>query len=181
MLERHRFRVWGDFPLLLHNPAQMRRNEGVKQKKIPTPEEEAAAGLYLVEGGFGIPSVAFRSALLNGLKNKKVGKASAISVFQAAVFNVDEFCLLIDGEGNPLLKYGIDTRRAVVQRQGILRSRPRFEKGWGCILELEIDVDMVSPEQVVEHLNVAGLVVGVGDFRIEKRGPFGRFHVELMK
>lgn len=182
MLQRFKFRVTGDFPLLTHNPAQMRRSDGgVKSKKIPSAEEEAEAGLYKIDEGFALPSVSFRSALLNGLKNKKVGKASAISVFQAAVFNIDEHCLLIDGKGKPIKEYNIDTRRAVVQRQGILRSRPRFEKGWGCLLELEIDTDMVSPEQVVEHLNNAGLVIGVGDFRIEKRGPFGRFHVELVK
>jgi len=176
-------KVTGIFSLLTHNPAQMQVvNRGPKTKRIPSPEEEAAAGLYFDDdGNYCIPSIAFRSALLNGLKNKKVGKASAISVFQAAVFNMDELCILIDPETDePLKEYKIDTRRAIVQRQGVMRSRPRFDK-WGCYLTLSIDTDIVTPEQVEEHLNIAGQIIGVGNYRIEKRGPFGKFKVELVE
>jgi hypothetical protein len=33
---------------------------------------------------------------------------------------------------------------------------------------------------VEEALNIAGQVIGVGDFRIEKRGTFGKFKAELV-
>lgn len=182
-LKLSKFKVTGLFPVMTHNPAQMRRaSEGATKKKIPSEEDEAKAGLYLDEkGNYCLPSGGFRSSLLNGLKNKKVGKASAISVFQAAVFNVDELTVLVNPKtGEPLKEYKIDTRRAIIQRQGILRSRPRFEK-WGGILSLQIDEDITTPEQVEENLNIAGQVIGVGDFRIEKRGMFGKFKVELME
>jgi hypothetical protein len=182
-LKLSKFRVTGLFPLLTHNPAQMRRADGAAtKKKIPSEENEAKAGLYLGEkGNFCLPSMGFRSALLSGLKNKKVGKVSAISIFQAAVFTVDELTVLVNPKtGDPLKDYKIDTRRAIIQRQGILRSRPRFEK-WGCTLFLQIDEDITTPKQVEENLNIAGQVIGIGDFRIEKRGMFGKFKVELMK
>jgi hypothetical protein len=177
-----KIKITGIFPLLTHNPQSMIRDPKVKNKKLPTIEEEAESGVYRNEkGNICIPSCSFRASLLNGLKNKKIGKSSAISVFQAAVFNIDEFSVLIDPQtGKPLKKYTIDSRRAVVQRQGIIRNRPRFEK-WGCYLILQIDEDVVSPEIVVENLNNAGMICGVGDFRIEKRGPFGRFSAELIK
>jgi hypothetical protein len=109
-----------------------------------------------------------------------VGRSSAVSVFQAAVFNVDEYSVLVDPENDkPLREYCIDTRRAIVQRNGVLRSRPKFEK-WGCYVHLEIDLDITNPQQVEEALNMAGQTVGVGDFRIEKRGMFGKFKAELM-
>jgi len=179
----HKFKVTGLFPLLTHNPAQMGgASRGPKTKKIPSPEEEAEIGTYRdEEGHYCIPSMGFRASFLNGLKNKKVGRSSAISVFQAAVFNIDELCVLIDPETDqPLEEYRIDTRRAVVQRQGVMRSRPRFEK-WGCYLFLQIDEDIVSPEMVEENLNISGQIVGVGDFRIEKRGIFGKYRAELIK
>lgn len=177
-----KFRITGIFPLLTHNPAGMQPNvNSPKAKKIPTPEEEARAGLYIDDdGNYCIPSRSFRSALLNGLKGKKVGKTSAVSVFQAAVFNVDEYSVLIDPDtGKPLRKYSIDIRRAIVQRNGVLRSRPRFEK-WGCYVYLEVDLDITTPQQVEEALNIAGQIIGVGDFRIEKRGMFGKFKAELV-
>jgi len=156
-----------------------RQDGGAKLRKIPTPEDEAMAGLYVLEdGAYGMRGEAYRSALLNGLKNKKVGRASAISVFQAAVFSVKEWVTLVDPKTKkPLKEYAVDSRRAIVQRQGVIRSRPRFEE-WGAYVPLFIDTEMVSADQVLEHLNVAGRIIGVGDYRIEKRGMFGRFKAE---
>jgi len=176
------YKITGIFPLLTHNPSSMAVASGNPQtKKIPSPEEEARAGLYIdSDGHFCLPSIAFRSALLNGLKGKKVGRYSAISVFQAAVFNVDEFTVLRDpATDEPLRDYVIDTRRAIVQRNGVLRSRPRFNK-WGCYVRLDVDLDITTPQQVEEALNVAGQIIGVGDYRIEKRGMFGKFKAELV-
>jgi hypothetical protein len=178
-----KYKITGLFPLLTHSPAGMRQAANApKVKKIPSPEDEAQAGLYIDnDGNYCIPSIAFRSALLNGLKGKKIGKVGAISVFQAAVFNVDELSPLVDPEtGRALREYTIDTRRAIVQRQGILRNRPRFEK-WGCNVFLQIDLEITTPEQVEEALNTAGQIIGVGDFRIEKRGMFGKFQAELVE
>jgi hypothetical protein len=185
-LGAHRFQVTGIFPLLTHNPKAMgAASAGPKIRKIPTPEEEALAGCYRdAKGNFCIPAVAFRSSLLNSLKNKKFGKSSAISVMQAAVFNhpASELAVLCDPDtGKPLTKYEIDTRRAIIQRNGVMRSRPRFES-WACEITLVIDGDsVVSPEMIEEHLNIAGQSIGVGDFRIERRGFFGAFKVELVK
>jgi hypothetical protein len=184
-LENHIWKIVGDFDLLTHNPANMRRpteTGAVKGKKIPTADAEAEAGLYpLKDGTYAFPSVGCRSSLLNGLKNKKVGKASAISVFQAAVFNDTEWCQLLDRKTEkPLKEYTVDSRRAVVQRQGIIRSRPRFSE-WMFKLDLLVDTEMVSVDQVTDNLNVAGKIIGIGDFRVEKRGPFGRFHAELVE
>ena len=163
-LQIFKYKVSGipPFALLTHNPASMRRTEAntVKTKKIPSAEDEARAGLYLdEEGHFMVNTVGFRSSLLNGAKGKKVGKASAISVLQATVFNVDELAILIDPKTEkPIKSYIVDTRRAIIQRQGIMRSRPRFNS-WACFLYLQIDTDVITPEMVEENLNVAGQMV----------------------
>jgi len=179
--QTHKFKITGILPLLTHNPAGMKpATKGPGLKKIPSAEDEAKGGLYENDKGqFCVPSVAFRSALLNGLKFKKIGKKSAISVFQAFVLPVDEFTVLVDPETRkPLKDYVIDTRRAVIQRSGILRSRPKFPI-WGCDLQLSIDEDGTEPEMVAENLNIAGSIIGVGDFRVEKKGMFGTFTAEL--
>jgi len=182
-MELARFRITGERALLTHNPAAMARADGKpKQKRIPAPAEEADAGVYRdSEGNFCLPAIAFRSALLEGLKGKKVGRTAAGTHFSASVFTVDELCVLVDPEsGDPLTEYAIDTRRAVVQRNGILRSRPRFER-WSCSLVLEIDTDRIAPEQVATELNEAGQIVGVGDYRLGRKGIFGKFRAELEK
>jgi hypothetical protein len=181
-LELIKIKITGIFPLLTHSPKGMKREEGIKTKKIPSVEDEVESGIYRDEkGNICIPSCAFRSSLLNGLKNKKIGKSSAISVFQAAVFNVDELSILINPKtGEPIETFDIDSRRCIIQRQGIIRNRPRFNE-WGCYLYVQIDTSILTPEQVVENLNNSGMIIGVGDFRIEKRGPFGRYSAELVE
>jgi hypothetical protein len=122
----------------------------------------------------------FRSALLNGLKGKKIGKMGAATVFQPAVFNVDQFCVLVDPDTEkPLTKYEIDTRPAVIGRSRVIRSRPRYDS-WSCTLFFEIDEEVLTAKQVEEQLNVAGRVAGVGDYRVNRKGPFGRFTAELI-
>lgn len=180
-LTRHRFKVTGVFPLLTHNPSGMQQaNGGARTKKIPSPEDEARTGLYIDEdGNYCIPSISFRNCLLTGLKGKRIGKIGAATVIQPAVFNSDELTVIRDPDTwEPLKEYVIDSRRAMVQKQGIVRNRPRFNR-WGCLLTLLIDENIVTPEQIVEHLNEAGTTTGVGDFRIEKRGQFGSFVAEL--
>ena len=35
----------------------------------------------------------------------------------------------------------------------------------------------VSPEQIINYFNIGGFGVGVGEWRPEKDGQWGRFHV----
>ena len=183
-----KFKVIGVFPLLTNNPASMAEDEEEtkpkpkpKNKNYGTPEEQAKKGLYLNEkGNFCIPSCAFRASILNGAKNYKIGKNSAISILQASIFNVDELSILFDPETEkPLKKFSVDSRRVIIQKQGIIRHRPKFEK-WGCFLHLQIDPNYINAEIVKEYLNIAGTKIGVGDFRVEKKGSFGKFFVKIL-
>ena len=86
-----------------------------------------------------------------------------------------EMLVLIDWDGEPLREYEIDSRRAVVQGQGIIRSRPRFEQ-WACEFEIIYDTALVTNAQALLPIVAdAGARIGVGDFRPEKNGWFGRF------
>jgi len=105
--------------------------------------------------------------------------------FAASVFLVNETCVLYRAS-NPKKKitatdedWEIDTRRVTIQRQGILRSRPKISD-WGCVLEFEYDEELIQPELIASVLENAGKSPGVGDYRVGKKGPFGRFTVELM-
>jgi hypothetical protein len=176
-IKKTTFKVVGLSPLLTNNPASMSTQDGgPKKKKIPSPEEEAKAGLYVnANGCYYIPSIAFRSALLAAMVGKKIGKRAARTIMAASVFNADEQTILIDPDTEkPLTEYVIDSRRAVVQGQGITRHRPRFDK-WAAKVTFEIDEEMMPVKAVEEWLNEAGTMAGGGDYRVNKRGPFGRF------
>lgn len=181
-----KLRIDSTGPLLMHNPASMGNQQGpdgVKTRRIPKPKEEAEQGVYSDNNGdFYLPADAFRISLLSAAKGRRIGKFAAASILAGSVFPVGETCTLWNPKTNkPIKKYDkIYTCRAVVQRQGVLRSRPQID-AWWCELELEIDMDFVpEPEMIVGLYNIAGRIIGVGDFRPEKKGRFGRYRVTLL-
>jgi hypothetical protein len=161
--------------LLLHNPAGMGASNGGK-KVIPTSEQEAKTACYHMEDGetLAIPGWNLSRSLVQAAKAFKDGKVSMSKIVAGGV--AVEPAMLSFGTK----KYAIDTRRAVVQRQGILRSRPLL-KDWTLEFDLLVNEEDVSAKAfpilraIVED---AGRRVGLGDFRVEKNGPFGKFVVE---
>jgi hypothetical protein len=187
-----RFQVTGISPLLLHNPAGMQQASapGIKVKRIPTPEEEAEASTYRLEGGqLYLQSIALRSALIAASKGRKIGKTAAAQVFSAALFTLAEACpltlpdgTLLAGKAGEPHGYVIDMRRAVVQNNGVTRCRPKLPE-WQCQVAFEYDPDFLTPNVIEEAFSLAGRIVGVGDYRPRAPkggagGPFGRFRVE---
>lgn len=68
----------------------------------------------------------------------------------------------------------VDRRPVVVMRARIVRSRPMLSK-WALNFSIEYDEDEITKGTLKEILDYAGRRVGIGDFRPEKGGPFGRF------
>ena len=176
---RLRVVVDGISPLLTHNPESMSTSgaDAKKGGRIPTPEVEAEAGCYRLEdGSFGIKGEAFRSSDLGAAGAWKMKKTSARSRI-AHIRVVEELVQLQRRDGTPIDEYVIDRRRAIVQRAGIIRCRPRFDE-WSCTFTIEFDPALVpDPKLIVDILQDAGGRIGVGDYRPSKNGWFGRFVV----
>lgn len=62
-----------------------------------------------------------------------------------------------------------------------LRYRPIFEN-WYCDLVLEVDTAYgLSMDDIINVINAGGSGCGVGEWRPERDGIFGRYHVEMVK
>jgi len=57
-----------------------------------------------------------------------------------------------------------------------IRYRAEF-KGWRASVRLAYNKHALSSAQIVNLFNLAGFGVGIGEWRPEKDGQFGRFHV----
>jgi hypothetical protein len=166
-------------PLLTHNPQSM----GIelppgKGSRIPEADVEAEAGVYRNQNGVCcLKGEAFRASLLGASSAWKAkGKKTTRSLFSHIVV-VEELVELTYRDGTPIKEYVIDARRAIVQRQGIVRRRPRFDE-WSATFTFEYDPQIVDRiGLVIDVLADAGQRMGVGDFRPAKNGPFGRFSV----
>jgi hypothetical protein len=173
------------YGLMMHNPAgsMKRSSEGMGKKTIPTPEEEAEAGTYRMEDGtLYVPSHAIRGAILNATIGMKIGKRAARLIFASALFTSSEQCALFTQNGKsrkPITKFRIDTRRAVVQRSGVLRSRPILDE-WACEVEFNYDEDFLSLDNIDMAIERAGKIAGLLEYRPERTGPYGRFTAERL-
>ena len=103
-------------------------------------------------------------------------RKSALDLFRAGVAALTELAPVIPaGKDQPSREWDyLDSRRVMVQRQGVTRMRPAFLAGWTATVQLAVlTPEYISAQDLLDTLNKAGLLVGVGDFR----PTFGRFAV----
>lgn len=119
-----------------------------------------------------IPGEYFRRAIVSAAKFKQDPRSprkSAMDLFNAAVVSLTGLATL----GVAHWDYE-DRRRAVVQRNGVNRTRPAMKAGWECEIEILCNLpEYVPADMLHEVLCNAGRLIGVGDFR----PSYGRFSV----
>lgn len=176
------FKVVGISPLLQNNPAEFigSNDEGgiTSGKKKYNDEEEARLRTYVSPDGFFChPCESFTRAMVKAVGGKKFGKLFATAAIKGSVFIQEPFAIIEDADGKPATKYTIDRRPVTVGKARVLRCRPCWSN-WKMKVALEIDTAILRPSDVKDALSLAGRIIGVGDFRPEKGGGFGRFRVE---
>jgi hypothetical protein len=171
--------VDGIKPLMTHNPQSMGGSSGpVRGSRVPAPEVEAEAGTYRMEDGVcAIKGESFRAALLNAASAWRIKRGTAKRMV-AHIVVVEEMLPLYRRDGSPIRDYVIDSRRAIVQGQGIIRNRPKFDE-WSCEFTIEFEPLLIdnNPQLLVDILADGGNRFGVGDYRPEHNGYFGRFRI----
>jgi hypothetical protein len=175
---RLRVIVDGITALLTHNPASMGISpDAMKGGRIPAPDVEAEAGIYrMPDGTCAIKGEAFRASALAAAGAWRMKKSTARTRL-AHMIVIEELIPLCRKDGRPITDYAIDSRRAIVQRQGIVRSRPRFDE-WSATFTVEYDPILVTdPKLIVDILQDSGSRIGVGDYRPARNGWFGRYVV----
>ena len=57
----------------------------------------------------------------------------------------------------------------------IMRTRAMFQQPWSCTFTLDCDDELIDQERIERWLDIAGRRIGLGDWRPEKSGDYGRF------
>lgn len=68
-------------------------------------------------------------------------------------------------------------RQSGINRAPHTIYRPEFRE-WSCTLEISYDESLISPEEIVNLLNVAGEHMGIGDWRPQNMGSYGIYRVK---
>jgi len=67
-------------------------------------------------------------------------------------------------------------RKSGASRTPTVIFRPEF-RDWSCVLSIRFNADKITPEDLVNLFNLAGLSTGIGSWRKQCSGMFGQFEV----
>lgn len=183
----------GDTPLITHAwsakskremlDKQLKKAKGAKEAKDPRKDFDES--MYrLDDGGYGFPSVGFKAAAVTAVTSvsglTKIAARQAFHIvgegadvrgaFEGTVARIN----LARIEGAPprmredMVRVGMGTAD--------LRYRAEFWPWFSQVL-VRFNANVLSPEQILNILNVAGFAVGIGEWRPERDGESGMFHV----
>lgn len=172
-----KLRLVGDSPLICHAwsekakrqmlDAQMKKAKQAKPAKDPQTDYEESLYRH-PDGGYGFPSVGFKSAAVDACSST----AGVTKVEARGAFHIVGDMVKIDGEPSPredMVRVGMGTAD--------IRYRAEFRE-WSAGITLRYNANVLSPEQIANLFNTAGFAVGVGEWRPQRDGSFGMFHVE---
>lgn len=199
-IQKTTIRIVGDTPLIMHAWSEKAKREMLeKQMKktktsareaknpvedfirsmywlTPMPEEMTEEGFNkAIENGarFGFPVTAFKQAAISSAY--RMGWAKDKMSMRGAFF--------IDGDENQMVEIKSDPpiiREDMVKialGTADIRYRGEF-RNWWADLQISFNVNgQYTLEQIVNVINAGGFVCGVGEWRPERDGQFGMFHV----
>ena len=189
-------RVVGDSPLIVHKWTEKAKKEMLDKhmKKATTkghdpkdpvadfinslywlegePEEKTEAGFAkAIQNGarFGFPSVAFKASAVSAGYRSGVTKNL---VSMNAAFHIDgEF---VEINGIPEIR---EDPCRVGMGTADIRYRGEF-KQWSANVEVKYNASAISLEQLCNLFNLGGFACGIGEWRPEKGGRYGMYHIE---
>lgn len=176
-LQMIKLRLVGDSALIVHAWSEKAKKQMLDKqmkranvgKEAKDPERDYQDSLYRhPDGGYGFPAVAFKAAAVDAATFVD----GITKVMMRGAFHIIGELIKIEGEPSPredMVKIAMGTSD--------IRFRGEF-KSWAVELPIQFNANAISAEQIVNMFSVAGFACGVGEWRPQRDGSYGRFHVE---
>lgn len=165
----------GDSPLIVHAWSEKAKRQMLdkqmkkasKGRETRDPEADYEACFYRTPSGtYGFPAIGVKAAMVSAARYVD----AKMTVLRGAL-HIDTETLPVIGEPRPredMVRVGMGTAD--------IRYRPEFPE-WRIPVPIKFNTSAISAEQIANLLNVAGFGVGIGEWRPERNGSYGRFHV----
>lgn len=180
-MKKFKVTIEGVSPLLMNRPSSMIGD--ISKDKKPFSDEahqQAFEKLYQSpKGKLYQPSTHFYGSLVEAGKHKKVvgkGKSTYSKIVGYAVeinpFEIEHKNQ--DWEVFSILAVNPSTKGRNLLHRPILKE-------WELEFEVSFDESEIAPSIMKELFDIAGKVAGIGDWRPQKKGPYGKFQVTSWK
>ena len=172
-------KIKGISPLLMHRPSSEMEEllKKARENKVKEETEKKNIHLYLYlddEKKPCVPSIYLIRSMMKAGANFKVegkGKKTYKNYIGSGLLIIEPSLIPIKPS-----KYEVHEAYVVIQRNRIKRFRPMFKK-WSLEFDLYFDESIFTENILKEILSYAGAFEGIGDFRPNKGGCYGRFEV----
>lgn len=175
-VQRFQLTLVGDSPLICHRwsdkakammlSKQMKKATPAKAAKDPQQDYEDSLYPH-PDGGYGFPVVAFKAAAVDACSY--VGGVTKVAA-RGAFHVVGELAKI---EGEPRMREDLVR---IAMGTADLRYRGEFPT-WRTTLTVRYNSAVLSIEQIINLFNQGGFAVGVGEWRPQRDGSHGMFHV----
>lgn len=177
-------RLVGDSPLICHAWSSKakramldkQQKKARQAKEAKDPDVDYKESLYVIERNgsddptewlCAFPAVGFKSAAVDACSHVQ----GITKVEARGAFHIIGDMVPLEGTPSPredMVKIAMGTAD--------LRYRGEFKR-WSAALRVRYNASVLSAEQVIHLFNVGGFAIGVGEWRPQRDGSFGMFHV----
>jgi hypothetical protein len=193
-----RFTVWicGDTPLITHAwsekakremlEKQVKATRGGKEKR--DPEADFVSSLYEIgDGIYGFPATGIKNAILSSAhKDKGIARSAVMSalwidadmirVRPALAGAICDMPLIRIYGGKPEMREDMVKIGAGLNKTANLAYRGQFTY-WGMRITGRYNAAVLTSEALAFLVEESGLASGLGEWRNERKGMFGAFHM----
>ncbi len=165
----------GDSPLIVHAWSEKAKRQMLDKmlkkarqaREVRDPDADYKACFYYTNtGAYAFPAIGVKSAMVGACRFLDMKMTEA-----RGAFHIDAEMLPVIGEPRPredMVRVGMGSAD--------IRYRPEFVE-WRIPVSIKFNANAVSAEQIANLLNTAGFAIGIGEWRPERNGSYGRFHV----
>lgn len=179
MTEIIKVQIEGTTPLLFNRFRDIQIEGKSKKRTGALAESDIEDKLYLIDEKVHVPAVYIKNCITEASKQFKIiGKGkSTYSKIVASTVDINPF--MIEFKSN---KYEVFRISAVnpMTKGRMMTERPKYNK-WSVEFEIILNDPAVPISVIHEILEHAGKYVGIGDWRPEKKGMFGKFMISSFK
>lgn len=160
--------AWSEKARRMMLDKQTKRARTAREAKVP--EDDYRACFYLIDPddpeSYGFPSGAFKKAIVRA----GTYADEKMTYLRGALYVTGD---LVPIEGKPRMR---EDMVRVSNQAADIRYRAEFP-AWSAEVPVDFNARALSAEQVVNLISIAGFSVGIGDWRPEKDGGYGRWRV----
>ena len=178
-MQKIKVRIEGTTPLLINRFRDTQIEGKSKKRTGAISESDILDKLYMIDEKVMILSVYIKNSITEASKQFKIVGKGKSTYTKLVASTVDVSPFMIDLNSGKFEVFRISAVNPMT-RGRMMTERPKFNK-WNAEFEIILNDSAIDISVINEILEHAGKYVGIGDWRPQTKGMFGKFLISEFK